>query len=112
MVDVSAVWNQETSSLIWVMQAIDPATGQPPVDPTVGFLPPNRQPPEGEGSVFFTVLPKQGLSTGTRISDTAEIVFDEHATVVTGEWFNTIDVSKPESAGQPLPASSDTGRSR
>ena len=44
--------------------SLDPATGRPPTDPLLGFLPPNHVPPEGEGSVLFTVMPKSGLSTG------------------------------------------------
>lgn len=43
----------------WTFTSIDPDTGQPlPADDPDGFLPPNVNSPEGEGSVSFIVKPK------------------------------------------------------
>ncbi|GEM_PF-1138406 len=40
------------------------------------MLPPNVNPPEGEGYVSFTIRPKAGLAIGTELSNTAWIRFD------------------------------------
>lgn len=58
----------------------------------------------GEGSVFFTVLPKRDLNTGTQIRNRASIVFDANAPILTPEWYNTVDNSKPASSVLPLQA--------
>jgi len=62
----------------------------------VGFLPPNKNSPEGQGSVFFTVMPKHGLTTGTEIRNKATIIFNGEP-LDTPVWLNTIDVTKPVS---------------
>jgi len=51
------------------------------------MLPPNVNPPEGEGFVSFTVLPKPDLESGTEISNTAWIRFDYN------EWLNAPESS-------------------
>ena len=54
------------NTLTITFTSIDPATGKPPND-LRGFLPPNTNPPAGEGSISFTITPKQGLATGRRL---------------------------------------------
>ncbi|MGZ8394484.1 MAG: DUF7619 domain-containing protein, partial [Nitrospira sp.] len=83
--------------LTWRFTSIDPATGGLPEDPFAGFLPPNINPPEGEGSVLFTVMPKADLPTGTEIRNRASITFDTNAPIETQEWLNTLDNTKPSS---------------
>jgi len=97
LVRISASLNPITGVLTWRFISIDPATGEMPDDPLAGFLPPNRTPPEGDGNVFFTIMPKTGLSTGTEIRNRAAIVFDFNEAINTPEWVNTIDNSKPTS---------------
>ena len=77
--------------------SLDPTTGAPPTDPTLGFLPPDQTYPEGEGSVFFTIQPKPDLPTGTVVRNVAQVVFDSNAPIPTPQWFNTIDNSPPVS---------------
>ncbi|MDP9100055.1 MAG: hypothetical protein M3N48_13855 [Verrucomicrobiota bacterium] len=91
-----------TGLVTWNFQAIDRATGQPPEDITVGFLPPNVNGTEGEGSVLFTVEPKAGLATSTTFSNKATIVFDGNPPLDTNSWLNTIDNSPPVSQVQAL----------
>jgi hypothetical protein len=86
-----------TGLVTWHFTSIDPLTGQLPEDPMVGFLPVNNNPPEGEGSVLFTVMPKAALPTGTEIRNRASIVFDVNPPIETNEWLNTIDYTKPAS---------------
>jgi hypothetical protein len=104
LVDISASLNSSTRVATWTYQSIDPGTGQPPTDPLVGFLPPDVNPPEGEGGVLFTVMPKAGLSTGTQISNQATVVFDVNAPISTQTWVNTIDNTPPTSSVLALPA--------
>jgi len=102
-----------TSGLVtWNLQAIDPKTGEPPLDPSNGFLPPNVAPPEGAGGASFTVQPQAGLETGDVISDSATIVFDQNAPIQTAPWLNTIDTSTPSShiaSVSQAPAGGDCG---
>jgi uncharacterized repeat protein (TIGR01451 family) len=94
---VSAGIELDTGTATWRFTSLDPGTMLPTQDPFAGFLPPNLVPPQGEGSVLFTVRPKPGLTTGTQIKNEARIVFDENAPIDTPEWLNTIDISKPVS---------------
>ena len=93
-----------TGLIHWVMQAIDPETLEPPIDPTVGFLPPNQKPPEGEGSVGFTVMPRSP-SSGAVLTNKASIQFDNNPVIETPTWTNTID------RGAPVPTISAEGLS-
>ncbi|HVT16972.1 MAG TPA: LamG-like jellyroll fold domain-containing protein [Thermoanaerobaculia bacterium] len=97
IVAIEANLDATTGLLSWRFTSIDPATGQPPVDPLAGFLPPNVHPPEGEGSVLFTVMSRGGLPTGTEIRNHATVTFDSNPPIDTPEWRNTIDNSKPSS---------------
>jgi len=101
--------DRDTGLLRWRLTSLDPATGLPPLDARAGFLPPNAVPPEGEGSVFFTVMPKRSLATGTDIRNRATIVFDANPPLTTGEWSNTIDADLPASAVAGLPGNACPG---
>jgi hypothetical protein len=101
LVKVDASLNLSSGLLAWHFISLDPTTNQPPLDPTAGFLPPG-----GEGSVFFTVMPKESLATDTAINNQATIVFDVNAPISTQTWLNTIDNDKPSSHVLPLPAQS------
>jgi hypothetical protein len=91
--------NLDTASglLAWHIQGLDPATGQLDTDPATGFLPANKNSPEGQGGVTFTVSPKAGLKTGTQISNRASIIFDRNAPILTPTFTNTIDGVAPTS---------------
>lgn len=102
IVRVDASLNPATALLTWHLTAIDPATGQLPLDRLAGFLPPNANPPEGQGSVFFTIMPNRGLATGTEVRNQASIVFDVNAPISTSEWLTTIDNAAPSSQVLPL----------
>jgi len=103
IVMVKAALDKNTGLVTWNFMSIDPDTGQLTDYPDAGFLPPNTTPPAGEGSVVFTVMPKAGLSTGTLITNQAQIVFEVNAPINTPSWANTIDSTKPTSQVLPLP---------
>jgi hypothetical protein len=105
LVGIDASLNKTTGVITWTFSSLDPSTGQAPTDPTVGFLPPDQVPPEGDGQVLFSVLPKSTLSTGQQINNTASVVFDTNAPVVTPTWSNTLDNSAPMSQVAALPPS-------
>src|ERR1035438_2631268 len=96
--------NSDTGLLKWTFTSIDPTTGLPPSDPTVGFLPPDTDGIKGQGAVHFTVMPKSTDTTGTQITNQASVVFDVNAPILTPTWLNTIDVTRPTSAVATLPA--------
>jgi hypothetical protein len=108
IVRVSAQLDLGTGEITWKFASLDPSTGLPPDDPLAGFLPPNVNPPEGEGSVLYTVMTKEGLPSGTEIRNTANIVFDANAPIQTPEWLNTLDNTKPASQIVPLATTQPT----
>ncbi|GBC93975.1 hypothetical protein HRbin15_02477 [bacterium HR15] len=85
------------------LTAIDPQTGEPPTSPLLGILPPNNEQHEGEGFVTFRVKPKRTVPTGTVITNSATIVFDEEQPITTNEVFNTVDALPPTTSMAPLP---------
>jgi hypothetical protein len=103
LIDIFAGINIETGQVQWTLTTIDPNTGQPPVDPLAGFLPPNDETHRGEGHVTYTIKPKTGIPTGTQITNKASIIFDTNEPIETNEVFNTVDGSAPSSSVNPLP---------
>jgi uncharacterized repeat protein (TIGR01451 family) len=97
IVRINASLDMATGLVTWRFTSLNPMTMLPTEDPLAGFLPPNVTSPEGQGSVLFTMMPKQDLPTGTEIRNEATIVFDQNAPINTPEWFNTLDNTKPES---------------
>lgn len=79
----------------WQFTSIDPKTKDIPV--FEGFLPPNRNKPEGEGSVSFTIQPKLTLTDATTISNKASIIFDTNPAIITNTWTNILDLTPPSS---------------
>ena len=104
LVNIEGRLDDQSGLLTWRFSSLDPLTGLPPDDPFAGFLPPNLNPPEGDGSVLFTVMPKKDLVTGTEIRNEASIVFDTNAPILTPSWLNTLDNTTPTSHVAPLPA--------
>ncbi len=108
LVRVSGGLEVGSSRAIWRFRTLDPATGLPPADPLAGFLPPNLNPPEGEGSVTFSVGLVEGLVTGTQVTNDASIVFDTNDPILTDVWWNSLDVTEPSSEVQQLAFDQDT----
>jgi hypothetical protein len=94
-----------TRQLTVTFRGVDPDTGELHPD---GFLPPNANPPEGDGFVSFSVLPKENLPSGTEIRNKASIIFDVNPPMDTNEVMVTIDTAPPSSQATPLPATQTT----
>jgi subtilase family serine protease len=107
VVDVAATVNVKTGQVIWVISTLDPATGEAPLNPQLGFLPTNDDSGRGEGFVSYTIRPKATATTGTRIDAEARIVFDTEEPIDTPAIFNTLDAGVPESRVESLPASTE-----
>jgi hypothetical protein len=89
-VDVEVQLYYATGEMLWALRTLDPDTGELPVDPLAGFLPPNDETGRGEGHVSFTVLPRADIANGTVISNQASIVFDVNDPIVTNVVTNTV----------------------
>ncbi|GIW05946.1 MAG: hypothetical protein KatS3mg060_0751 [Dehalococcoidia bacterium] len=93
-VQITGRFDPATGLLVWVFESLDPVTGQIPENPLLGFLPPNRQPPEGEGSISYHIKMKPGLLSDTRFDAQARIYFDVNAPIDTPAIFNLKDGSQ------------------
>ncbi len=102
--DIAANFDAATGVITWTFTTTDNATGDVPSDPSLGFLPPDVTPPQGEGFVDYTVSPLATLSTGATISAQASIVFDNNAAIATPLITNTIDAVAPASTVATLAA--------
>jgi hypothetical protein len=105
-VSVTASLNPSNGVVTWVMQSINPVSGQLVTDPLAGFLPPDNAAGQGEGYVTFSIEPISGLATGSQITNQANIVFDVNAPILTPTTTNLLDITPPTSSVAKLPASS------
>jgi hypothetical protein len=94
IVAIDASLEKTTGLITWHFLSLDPLTGQFTEDPVAGFLPPNVTPPEGDGSVAFTIEP---TVTDIPICNQASIIFDVNEAILTPEWCNTVDTTPPSS---------------
>jgi hypothetical protein len=93
---IDVAWVESTHQLRWTLTTLDAATGELPEDPVVGFLPPDTAPPNGQGTVNFTIDPRT-RTDGLELTNQASIVFDANAPIATNVWRNTLDGTKPTS---------------
>ncbi|MEZ6137703.1 MAG: SdrD B-like domain-containing protein [Pirellulaceae bacterium] len=97
-VTLSAVVDLATNTATWTFRTIDPSTGQPPQDASLGFLPINDETGVGEGFVSYTIEADANVPTGTVIDAEAVIVFDTEEPIATPPIFNTLDADAPTSS--------------
>ena len=64
-------------------------TGEEPIDPSIGFLPPNNI-TTGQGYVTFSVFVEDSVSDLARIDAEASIIFDANEPIDTPPIFNTV----------------------
>ncbi|MBP7239472.1 MAG: hypothetical protein KBA14_04565 [Saprospiraceae bacterium] len=103
MIDLTAGLDLPNNRFIWLMETIDPITGQPPIDPMAGFLPLNDTlTGSGEGFVNFLCSPKNTTPTGEIVTHQAAIIFDLNDPIMTNMWSNTIDAFAPTTVVTPL----------
>ncbi|MCS7224658.1 MAG: hypothetical protein NZ959_08915 [Armatimonadetes bacterium] len=107
VVQVRSAYDPVTRKLTVRFRGINPRTGQHHPD---GFLPPNQNPPEGDGFVLFQIKTKADVPSGTVIRNRAVITFDPHlegaTPLATNEHALTLDSAPPvvQLTGPPLAA--------
>lgn len=94
---ITAELEEATGILTWRFDSLDPETLELTQDPLAGFLPPNKESPEGEGMVSYMFRPVAELPTGTRFGHAARIYFDDNDPIDTPVWSNGIDMAAPTS---------------
>lgn len=87
----------------WKFFTLDTTSFQLTINPDEGFLPPNNANQEGEGFVTFSIKPKNGNTSGTQFFNSAKIIFDNNAPIITQTWQHIADTTKPESEVMDLP---------
>jgi hypothetical protein len=97
LVEFTAGLDVANHEAFWRLVALDPATGQPPLNPDLGLLIPNDANGNGEGYLDYTIKAKPNVATGTRIDAQARIIFDTEEPIDTPPIFNTLDASAPTS---------------
>ena len=100
---MEANFNDTTGILTSTYIALDPLKRELTEDVLLGFLPPNKMAPQGEGGLAFSISPKASLPNLTSIKNTAHIYFDYNDPIPTPVWTNTLDKGLPQSSMKPLP---------
>ncbi|MGE0268874.1 MAG: hypothetical protein AB7S78_10530 [Candidatus Omnitrophota bacterium] len=95
---IEVALNTASGDVVWKFISLDPESHMFTDDPNAGFLPPNDNPPEGDGFVTFSVRAKDSVETNDEIINSASIVFDTNSPITTNTWLNTIDDTKPSSS--------------
>ena len=95
LVEVTLDVDTKTRVLSASFRSLDPLTQKLPDDVDAGFLPVNdKAVHNGEGFLTYSVETVGGLTTGTEITNQAEIVFDVNAPILTPAALNTIDAGR------------------
>lgn len=79
----------------WLIQAIDPITGQLITDPNRGLLPPNNALGDGFGFVSYTIRTEDDVVTGDEVAASARVFFDNAAPEDTEVLTQLIDAASP-----------------
>ncbi|MEX2646227.1 MAG: CARDB domain-containing protein, partial [Gaiellaceae bacterium] len=96
IVRVSAGIDPSTRTARWVLQAIDPETGEVLQDTTRGLLLPNNAQGRGSGFVSWTAQSAFDAAGGAEISASARVQLDNQAPFETATVTSTLDGSAPE----------------
>lgn len=81
--------------VVYCITSLDPMTAESTTDMMAGILPINNENKDGEGYIVFDVKLKEGLADGTKIDNTASIIFDANDAISTPVWSNETDYILP-----------------
>lgn len=95
---VSAGLDPVNNVATWLLQAIDPRTGEVLQDRDAGLLLPNTTEGDGAGFVSYTIQAQTTGSSGTEISSEARVFFDGAAPLDTNQVRNILDAAAPTTA--------------
>jgi len=94
---INGSFDTTTGIVRWHFMTLDSAKMDFPEDPMGGFLPPNVNSPEGEGSVSFKINKKNSLVHNTELKNKAVITFDFNQPIETNTYINHLDLIPPTS---------------
>jgi hypothetical protein len=103
LVDVTAELDHDSREARWTFTAIDPDTGDTPIDER-GFLFPEDGSGNGQGFARYFVDAAADRPNGTMLTAQATIVFDDQEPLATNVWSNAIDIDTPTARVDALPA--------
>src|SRR5262249_47190530 len=92
---VNAGIDINSGTITWLLQAIDPTTGEVEQDPTRGLLAPGGT---ASGFATYTAEPLSGLAAPATISAQARVLFDTSVPPDTNTVTNTVDSVAPTAA--------------
>jgi subtilase family serine protease len=95
---VSAGVDLFSSTATWLLEAIDPLTGEILQDPNRGLLPPNDSLQLGAGFVSYTIETSQDVATGSEIVASARVLMNTMAPEDTATITQVVDGVAPASA--------------
>ena len=96
LAQVEQKFDTTTGVLTLTMTAINPITLEEIADPMVGVLLINTN-GLGEAKITYNVNLRDELSDGNSVTNRAEIIFDQEASLLTPVWTNVIDKTPPVS---------------
>ncbi|KPJ75957.1 MAG: hypothetical protein AMJ54_13385, partial [Deltaproteobacteria bacterium SG8_13] len=88
---------QDPAQATWLIQAIDPLTGEVLQDSSRGLLGPNNALGSGAGFVTYTVEAEPGTATGEKITAKGRVLFDTQAPEDTQTLTQEVDGQAPTS---------------
>src|SRR5690606_33576643 len=96
---ISAVLDlyQQPARASWLIQAIDPLTGEVLQDTTRGLLGPNDALGTGAGFVNYTIAPAADVETGERVNASARVLMTGFAPEDTEVLSQAVDAEAPQS---------------
>ncbi len=92
---VSAGVDLASNEATWLLQAIDPITGDLVTNPNIGLLPPNNALGDGFGFVGYRIQTEDGVVSGDQVSARARVIFNTAAPEDTQTITQTIDAVAP-----------------
>ena len=92
---VSAGVDLASNEATWLLQAIDPITGQLITDPNRGLLPPNNALGDGFGFVSYTIATEDDVNTGDQVTASARVFFNNAPPEDTELLTQVIDAAAP-----------------
>jgi len=95
---ISAGVDVASHQATWLIQAIDPLTGELLQDPGRGLLPPNNAQGHGAGFVSYTVQPVDDVETGAEISAQARVLLNNAPPEDTQTLTHVVDAVAPTTA--------------
>jgi hypothetical protein len=106
--DILAGTNSSTHKAFFEFTTINPLTQGIVTGANEGFLLPNDSTGRGQGFITYLINAKENLDPGTKIGNSASIIFDENEVIETNTWSNIIMGGELKSKVANLPEFSGT----